>query len=372
MLRLIRIKNKYSFLLMSIICLALTYSQAQLILNNNWQFRKKGDTSGWMNATVPGTVHTDLMKQNQIPDPYYRDNETKVQWVDREDWEYQTNFSIPKETLDKNHIELIFEGLDTYADVYLNDTKILEADNMFRTWKVDVKQWLKPNNKLYILFHSAQNRVEELAKMDAAVEQSHALADQARKFQALNANVITGPLTGSVPEIGQSADMQSLDKISKSLLTAVPRLPGSQSNFDSVNIGKSTLSPKAPKEVNDAIARRYIALDTLNTEKQEFLNNWRTVHSGSTQGADTVWTKYLKENPILDPKHPKEALPNPDRMPIEEWVDKTYYSPPKPAVRSAAPKAAPVPNEPVVRGGKVQYWGRDKNGNPVLLERPKS
>jgi len=218
----------------------------------------------------------------------------------------------------------------------------------------------------------AEKGAAELAKMDAAVEQSHALADQARKFQALNANVITGPLTGSVPEIGQSADMQSLDKISKSLLTAVPRLPGSQSNFDSVNIGKSTLSPKAPKEVNDAIARRYIALDTLNTEKQEFLNNWRTVHSGSTQGADTVWTKYLKENPILDPKHPKEALPNPDRMPIEEWVDKTYYSPPKPAVRSAAPKAAPVPNEPVVRGGKVQYWGRDKNGNPVLLERPKS
>ncbi len=165
--RFILVKNKYSFLLVSIFCFALTFSQAQLILNKNWQFRKKGDASGWMPATIPGTVHTDLMKQSQIPDPYYRDNESKVQWVDREDWEYQTNFSVTKEILDKNHIELTFEGLDTYADVYLNDVKILAADNMFRTWNVDVKQWLKPNNKLYILFHSAQNRVEELAKNDA-------------------------------------------------------------------------------------------------------------------------------------------------------------------------------------------------------------
>ncbi len=135
-------------------------------LTSNWQFRKVGDTGGWMTATVPGTVHTDLLSNNKIPDPFYRDNESKVQWVDREDWEYQTNFTTSDRTLQENHVELVFEGLDTYADVYLNDTKILEADNMFRTWKVDVKQWLKPNNRLYIKFHSAQNRVEELAQKD--------------------------------------------------------------------------------------------------------------------------------------------------------------------------------------------------------------
>ena len=155
------------FLFLSFLFIISSFSQSPIIINNNWQFRKQGDKSGWMPATVPGTVHTDLLKQNQIPDPFYRDNESKVQWVDREDWEYQTTFSVPQETLDKKHIELTFEGLDTYADVYLNDTKILEADNMFRTWKVDVKQWLKPNNHLYILFHSAQNKVEELAKKDA-------------------------------------------------------------------------------------------------------------------------------------------------------------------------------------------------------------
>ncbi len=158
--------KKIFIFIFTLLFVTTTFSQSKTFISNNWQFRKFGDNSEWMTATVPGTVHTDLMKQKQIPDPFYRDNESKVQWVDKEDWEYQTFFSASKETLEKKHIELTFEGLDTYADVYLNDTKILEANNMFRTWKVDIKQWIKPNNRLYILFHSAQNRVEELAKND--------------------------------------------------------------------------------------------------------------------------------------------------------------------------------------------------------------
>jgi len=158
--------NKIIVFLLTIFSVTSGFSQSQLIVSN-WEFRKVGDTTGWMPATVPGTVHTDLLKQKQIPDPYYRDNESKVQWVDREDWEYKTTFDASAATLQQNHTELVFEGLDTYADVYLNGTEILDANNMFRTWKVDVKQWLKPTNYLYIHFHSAQNKVDELAKKDA-------------------------------------------------------------------------------------------------------------------------------------------------------------------------------------------------------------
>ena len=50
---------------------------------------------------------------------------------------------------------LVFKGLDTYADVYLNDSLILKADNMFREWSVDVKGILKKgDNKLRVYFHS--------------------------------------------------------------------------------------------------------------------------------------------------------------------------------------------------------------------------
>ncbi len=132
-------------------------------LHTNWQFRKKGDVK-WLKATVPGTVHTDLMANKIIPDPYYRDNENKVQWVSREDWEYQTSFNVEEKTLSKKHIDIVFEGLDTYADVYLNGNKILSADNMFRTWHVDVKSLLKvKTNNLYILFHSPDKMVDLLA-----------------------------------------------------------------------------------------------------------------------------------------------------------------------------------------------------------------
>jgi len=129
----------------------------------HWQFRKAGDTK-WHDATVPGCVHTDLLANKLIPDPFYRDNESKVQWVENEDWEYQTFFDCPKEIFEGKHCEIHFDGLDTYADVYLNDSLILRADNMFRSWNVDVKKFLREkNNRLFIHFYSAVKKGKELA-----------------------------------------------------------------------------------------------------------------------------------------------------------------------------------------------------------------
>ncbi len=123
-------------------------------LNNNWEFRQVGNDN-WMSATVPGCVHTDLMENEVIEDPFYRLNEHDVQWVDKEDWEYSTSFSVDEQLLNKETIQIIFEGLDTHADVYLNDNQILTANNMFRVWEVDCKDFLKAgDNNLRIYFHS--------------------------------------------------------------------------------------------------------------------------------------------------------------------------------------------------------------------------
>lgn len=123
-------------------------------LNTNWKFRQNGKTE-WHQATVPGTVHTDLMACGMLPDPFIGENERLVQWVDKEDWTYETVFDTDPEIYACNNIELAFEGLDTYADVYVNDSLILKADNMFRSWNIPVKEILKPDgNRLRILFHS--------------------------------------------------------------------------------------------------------------------------------------------------------------------------------------------------------------------------
>lgn len=123
-------------------------------ISEGWKFRQ-ARLNNWYPATVPGVVHTDLLKNKIIEDPFISLNERSVQWVDKEDWIYETNFNVPTQIISKNNIRLFFKGLDTYADVYLNEVKILEAENMFREWKIDVKPLLKEtNNQLRIYFHS--------------------------------------------------------------------------------------------------------------------------------------------------------------------------------------------------------------------------
>lgn len=132
-------------------------------LHAGWRFRKAGDKE-WMPATVPGTIHTDLLGNNKIPDPFFGDNEALLQWIDTCDWEYEAYFNIVGADL-RSRNELLFEGLDTYAEVYLNDSLILSADNMFRSWHADCGRFLKEGkNRLFIRFGSAVNRGKEEAK----------------------------------------------------------------------------------------------------------------------------------------------------------------------------------------------------------------
>ncbi|MBW6536809.1 MAG: glycoside hydrolase family 2 protein [Mariniphaga sp.] len=130
------------------------YLMIQIEINGDWTFRQVGEND-WLPATVPGTVHTDLMANGVIDDPYYRLNELDVQWIDKTDWEYKTTFSVDENMLDRDRVQLDFKGLDTYADVYLNGEQILAANNMFRVWKIDVKEMLNAGeNELLILFRS--------------------------------------------------------------------------------------------------------------------------------------------------------------------------------------------------------------------------
>lgn len=127
---------------------------ARFEIQTNWKFRESGD-SIWLKATVPGCVHTDLLDNNKIDDPFYRLNEHKLQWIDKKDWEYTTTFELSKKLFEREVLELEFKGLDTYADVYLNDSLILQADNMFRSYRVNCKNILfVGNNEIRIHFYS--------------------------------------------------------------------------------------------------------------------------------------------------------------------------------------------------------------------------
>ena len=140
-------------------CCSMAYAQSNdnsevVVLNTGWEFSQAG-TELWRPAQVPGTVHQDLINHKQLPDPFYGINEQKIQWVENEDWEYRTAFTVTPEQLKRDDAQLVFEGLDTYADVYLNGALLLKADNMFVGYTIPVKSQLRiGENLLHIYFHS--------------------------------------------------------------------------------------------------------------------------------------------------------------------------------------------------------------------------
>ena len=143
--------------------MAITGASAQsqtYVLDKGWEFSQAGSNE-WMSARVPGTVHQDLLDHGRLPDPFYGMNEQKVQWVEKEDWLYRTVFTVTADQLKSDAAWLTFEGLDTYADVYLNGSLLLKADNMFVGHKLAVKDVLREGeNRLMIRFRSP---VEETA-----------------------------------------------------------------------------------------------------------------------------------------------------------------------------------------------------------------
>lgn len=144
-------------------------------INSDWKFRRQGEDE-WLPAKVPGCIHTDLFDNDRIDDPFFRNNEKNIQWIDKINWEYRTTFINDPETLKKKNHRLVFEGLDTYADVYLNGEKILGANNMFRSWSINVNGLLRKSNELHIVFRSPVE--EDVPKFDALGYQLPAINDQ--------------------------------------------------------------------------------------------------------------------------------------------------------------------------------------------------
>ena len=132
----------------------------KILLDGQWEGLCCSDGSTFP-ATVPGCVHTDLMKNGQLPgDVYWRDNAKQAQWIENEDWSYTKHFTV--DVLEEGAV-LVFECLDTYADVYLNDQLVGSADNMYITHRFGVDGKLRQGeNTLRVLFYSPIQRTKDI------------------------------------------------------------------------------------------------------------------------------------------------------------------------------------------------------------------
>ena len=113
-----------------------------------------------LTTTVPSVVQEVLTRSGLIPDPYYGTNENEVQWVGERNWEYERHFTV--EEPGEKQYRLHFEGLDTYAKVYLNGVLVLEANNMFRSWKINITdKLLSGKNHLRVAFTAPGEVLQE-------------------------------------------------------------------------------------------------------------------------------------------------------------------------------------------------------------------
>ena len=133
-------------------------------LHDNWEMKIKGGS--FIPAVVPGTVYSDLLRNKKMEDPFWRDNEDKAFALMENDFEYRCKFSVTNKMLGMEKIILRCEGLDTLAEITINNTFIAEADNMHRTWEFEIDHRLlkKEKNELKILFRSPVKFAEQAHK----------------------------------------------------------------------------------------------------------------------------------------------------------------------------------------------------------------
>ncbi len=180
--------NLLCAMLFAALCFAQSATQKQIVpLDSGWEFRQSpeaGDAETiWRPAQVPGDVHLDLLRNKLIPDPFYRDNEAKLQWIEDASWDYRTTIQATPALLAHQNVELVFEGLDAYAEIYLNDKRLFFPDgdvafhtpnNMFREWRIDVKRFLQSGtNQLRVSFLSPITAAKIAASDDKWREYTH-------------------------------------------------------------------------------------------------------------------------------------------------------------------------------------------------------
>ncbi len=151
-----------SFLLLSLTLNLWGQNIGKQIPLEKWHYRE-AKTSEWRSCKVPSMVQENLINDGLLPDPFYRDNEEKVQWVDKKDWVYSCEFNFNDNISSDKPYFLEFDGLDTYCRIVLNGEILAETDNMFRLYKFNVNPYLRQGkNILDLVFHSPLKKAKPL------------------------------------------------------------------------------------------------------------------------------------------------------------------------------------------------------------------
>lgn len=124
------------------------------LLNSGWTLTSP-DSDHQVPFTVPGDVHSSLLAAGQIEQPYYRDNELAVDWVNQCEWILERRFEVSEDDLELCSL-LVLDQIDCIAEVSINNCAVGAAQSQFIRYVFDVKSQLKAGlNTIRIHFQSA-------------------------------------------------------------------------------------------------------------------------------------------------------------------------------------------------------------------------
>lgn len=133
----------------------------KIVLNGTWEMQQEDDSTLYP-AKIPGSVLSTLLEAEAIEDPYDRMNEYQTREMFWKDYSFKRSFEVEEVFLTQDMVELVCEGLDTLTDIFINEEKVYATNNMHRTWRIPVKEYLKVGkNEIKVVCRSPLQYMED-------------------------------------------------------------------------------------------------------------------------------------------------------------------------------------------------------------------
>ncbi|RVE56873.1 hypothetical protein OJAV_G00210580 [Oryzias javanicus] len=212
----------------------------QLSLSGTWTLSSH-DGALVLPAEVPGCVHSALLREGLIQDPYFRFNDVSYRWIALENWTYSTTFTASAQLRGKQEVELVFDGVDTVASITLNGNLVGKTDNMFRRYDFSIRELLKEADNLLqvqflspVVYASERSRAHQSYRVPPEcppdVQKGECHVNFIRKEQS-SFSWDWGP---SFPTVGlwRSVRLEAFDTLQLQQLSYLPLYNGSGSQWE--------------------------------------------------------------------------------------------------------------------------------------------
>lgn len=158
----------YNILILLALNLSVTKASSKLDLAGNWNLEDTVAEYYGLTAQVPGGIYSDLTSNNIIEDIFYGYQDVNTRWVAKRNWIYHRYFEVTGNIFNKKHVNIVFEGLDTFAAIKINNQDVASTENMFVQYEYDIKPFLQiGENNISVTFESPINKAKELFDIQA-------------------------------------------------------------------------------------------------------------------------------------------------------------------------------------------------------------